>query len=299
MTPKPITKAVIPVGGWATRFLPTVKSYAKHLIPVLDRPQIQWVIEELLGAGITDICIVHREDDLSIKKYFEPNPLLDDYLASTGKASRMDSYNSMMSRITKLTFIPQLKTSGYGNGIPVILAKDYIGDEPFVYLWGDDLTIEANPGHFLSEMIKLYQTHQPDAVVATQEVPWEEVEKYGTMKYHPNPQFPHQVIDIPEKLPRSQAPSNMINGARFIVSPKVFDILEHLEADRGEIWFTQATSVLAKTGVVITADYREYDALWNTTGDPQNWLKANLILAMRDPNYQNVVKSVIVDPSTL
>ena len=113
------------------------------------------------------------------------------------------------------------------------------------------------------------------------------------MKYHPSPVLPHQVIDIPEKLPRDQAPSNMINGARFIVTPKVIDILGQLELDRGELWFTQAASVLAKTGKVITANYRDYGATWITTGDPLNWLKANLMLAQKNPAFKDEISSLV------
>lgn len=288
-----ISKAVIPVAGWATRFMPTVKSYAKHLIPVLDKPQIQLVVEELLGAGITDICIVHRENETTIKDYFTPNPELDDYLKATGKESRLDSYRDMMSRITKLTFIPQPKNMPYGNGVPIICAQDYIGSDPFVYLWGDDLTVEPEPGRFLQEMIRQYEQYQPDVILAVQEVPWEEVEKYGTMKYHPNPVIPNQVIDVPEKLPRSQAPSNIINGARFIVTPQIISVLKALELDRGELWFTQAASSLAKSGKVMTVNYHEFDADWMPTGDPLNWLKANLALALRHPQYREAILSFI------
>ena len=178
------------------------------------------------------------------------------------------------------------------NRVPLILSRDYIGHDPFIYLWGDDLTIEDNPGHFLLEMIKLFEQQQPDLILATQEVPWEEVEKYGTMKYHPNPKLKNQVIDIPEKLPRAQAPSNMINGARFIVTPQIIDILDHLQLDRGELWFTQAASVLAKTGTVITANYHDYGAIWNTTGDPLNWLKANLTLALKNPTFSEPIRQL-------
>lgn len=288
-----ISKAVIPVAGWATRFMPTVKSYAKHLIPVLDKPQIQLVVEELLGAGITDICIVYRDGETTIKDYFTPNHELEAYLKESGKESRLDSYRTMMSGIKNLTFIPQTKNMPYGNGVPIICAQDYIGSEPFIYLWGDDLTLESQPGRFLGEMIKQYEQYQPDIILGVQEIPWEEVDKYGTMKYHPNPTIPNQVIDVPEKLPRDQAPSNIINAARFIVTPKVIEVLKALELDRGELWFTQAASSMAKTGKVMTLNYREYDAVWMPTGDPLNWLKANLAYALRNPQYRDAVLDFI------
>ncbi|HEX8923803.1 MAG TPA: sugar phosphate nucleotidyltransferase [Patescibacteria group bacterium] len=292
MTPK-ITKAVIPVAGWATRFMPTVKSYAKHLVPIVDKPQIQLVVEELLGAGITDLCIVYREGETTIKDYFTPNPVLEDYLKSTGKESRLDSWRAMMAGITRLTMLPQPQNMPYGNGVPIIVSQEFIGSDPFIYLWGDDLTLEDKPGHFISEMLKLYDQYNPDIILGAQEVPWEEVEKYGTMKYHPEPKIPNQVIDVPEKLPRDLAPSNIINGARFIVTPKVIEVLKKLELDRGELWFTQAASAMAKTGTVITANYKDYGAVWAPTGDPLSWLKANIMVAMKNPAYADSLRALI------
>ena len=146
MPNKPITKAVLACGGWSTRFLPTVKTYAKQLLPILDKPQILWVMEELVNAGITDFCIVHRDGEESLKRFFQPDSNLDSYLASTGKTKAMDSFNSVMSKVKNLQFLPQTSAFPYGTGSPVLVAESFIDADPFVYLYADDLVIEPQPG---------------------------------------------------------------------------------------------------------------------------------------------------------
>lgn len=276
-----INKAVIAAAGWSTRFLPTVKAYAKHLVPVLNKPQIQLVVEELVGAGITEIAIIHRADEKTIRQHFAHDQKLNDYLVKSNKKNLIASLENIRDK-ANLTFIPQNLDLPYGNGTPIIVAKDFIGSDPFFYCWGDDLTIEDEPGKFLRHMMDLYQKYNPDLVLATQEVPWEEVHKYGTLKYQPDSDIPNRVIDVPEKLPREQAPSNMINGARFIVTPKIIDILKQQGLDRGELWFTQAASYFAQNGLVISANYHDTGATWVTTGDPFNFLKANILYGLQD-----------------
>lgn len=291
----PITKAVIAAGGWSTRFLPAVKVYAKQLVPILDKPQIQWVMEELVGAGITNFAIVHRESEETLKQFFAPNAELDTYLKSTGKESAMDSYNVLTSKIKSLQFLPQTKAFPYGNGTPILVAKDFIGSDPFIYLWGDDMTIEAVPGTFLHGAISLFEQYSPAAVECVQAVPWEQVYRYGTVKYQDDPQYPHRISGLFEKLPQDQAPSNIIQGGRFVVSPKIIDVLEHTAVAKGELWFADAINSLCQSDVVITHNYTENNAEWSTTGDPQNWLKTIITLALKNENYASIVNQALAD----
>ena len=139
-----ITKAVIAAAGRGTRFLPVVKQYPKELIAILDKPQIQYLVEELIGAGITDICIVHRHGDPSIKRYFTPDPELENYLEKNQKETYLDSLRSIWSKVN-FKFIPQPRHLPYGNASPVLAAKNFIQNDPFIYLFGDDITIETTP----------------------------------------------------------------------------------------------------------------------------------------------------------
>lgn len=279
-----ITKAIVPCGGYSTRFLPTVKTYAKQLVPILNRPQIYWVLEELIGAGITEVLIVHRDGEDSLIKHFSPDPELNNYLAQTGKETTLDSLNFILSHL-KINFAPQTKKHPYGNGVPILIGKDFVGNDPFVYLWGDDLTIEDTPGTFLKSAINLFNQYQPAMVECVQAVPWEDVHKYGTVKYIDDPKFPNRICALIEKVPKEQAPSNIIQGGRFVCTSKVTEALEKTSVRAGELWLADAVNWLSQQDVVITHNYTENNALWHTTGDPLNWFKANLLLAKKDPNF--------------
>lgn len=285
----PITKAVIACGGYSTRFLPSVKTYAKQLVPILDKPQIQWVIEELIGAGITQIAIVHRDGEKSLISHFTPDPELDQYLKDTGKEKCLDSLRFIWNKIKNLQFLPQTKEYPYGNGVPILVAKDFIGSDPFVYLWGDDITIEDTPGQFLQGAISLFDQHQPAAVEGIQWMPDSELYRYGTVKFTENPKIPGQISALMEKLPVDQAPSNYIQGGRFIVSPKLIDTLKHTAVARGELWFADAINYLSQNDLVLTHDYQKNHALWATTGDPLNWLRVNLLLAKKHPGFKDLL----------
>ncbi|MFA5894525.1 MAG: sugar phosphate nucleotidyltransferase [Candidatus Shapirobacteria bacterium] len=288
-----ITKAIIPVAGWSTRFLPAVKSYAKHLVPVLDKPQLQLIVEELQGAGITDFCIVHRPDETTIKSYFTPNLELDQYLKDNNKQKYLESYHQMLSKINSIEFLPQTPDFPYGNGTPLLIAEKFINNEPFLYVWGDDLTIEEIPGNFVSKMFDDFTKYSADAVIAVQEVPRTEISKYGSMIYSKNPRFPNQIDGEIEKPEADKAPSLMGQGGRFVLSPKIIELLKHQEIDRGELWLTSAIDALAKVGVVLTKNLNEYNAHWMTTGDPLSWLKVNISEALKDPRYAKEISEYI------
>ena len=288
-----ITKAIIPVAGWSTRFLPAVKSYAKHLVPVLDKPQLQLIVEELQGAGITDFCIVHRPDETTIKSYFTPNDELDKYLKENNKQKYLESYHLMLSKINSIEFLPQTPDFPYGNGTPLLIAEKFINNEPFLYVWGDDLTIEEIPGNFVSKMFDDFTKYSADAVIAVQEVPRTEISKYGSMIYSKNPRFPNQIDGEIEKPEADKAPSLMGQGGRFVLSPKIIELLKNQEIDRGELWLTSAIDALAKVGVVLTKNLNEYNAHWMTTGDPLSWLKVNISEALKDPRYAKEISEYI------
>jgi len=147
---KKITKALITAAGRGTRFLPAVKSYAKELVPILNKPQIQYLVEEAIAAGITEICIVHRPSDTSLKNYFTPDSELTDYLTKINKLDAIESLQKIWDS-TKLIFIPQDPTLPYGNASPILAAKSFIGLNPFVFMFGDDLTVEKEIGRYLKK----------------------------------------------------------------------------------------------------------------------------------------------------
>ncbi len=282
-----ITKCVIAAAGRGTRFLPVVKGYPKELIAILDKPNIQYLIEEAIGAGITQIAIVHRTGEHSIEKYFTPDAELEEYLTKNNKLEFLNSLKNIWSK-SKLTFIEQASNLPYGNASPLLAAKDFIGNDNFVYMFGDDLTVEPIPGQFLSKMISTFDQYQPSVVIAVKDVGKEEISRYGSAQYISDPQYPNRISAMLEKLPPNLAPSTMAQSGRFVVSAsKIFPVLNTQGLSRdNELWFADAENTLAKTDVVLTQAF-EGDQDWLTTGDPLRWLEANITIALKNPAFHD------------
>lgn len=287
----PIKKAVIAAAGRGTRFLPVVKSYPKELVPLLSKPNIQYLIEEAIGVGITEISIVHRLGDTAISRYFSPDPELEEYLRTNNKEEYLNSLREIQSK-TRLTYIPQPTNLPYGTGSPVLAAKEFVGSDDFAYFYGDDFILEPKPGQLLSKMISKFNQYQASGVMAVQEVPREEIYRYGSVKYIEDPKYPDRMSQICEKLPSDQAPSNSVNIGRFVVSNKILDYIDtnQLSKDK-ELWFTDALTNLANSGVVLTQ--KTEGETWMTTGDPLRWLKANISVALSNPDYNSDLKEYI------
>lgn len=280
-----IQKCVIAAAGRGTRFLPVVKSYPKELVPILSKPNIQYLIEEAIGAGITEIAIVHRVGQHSIEEYFTPDPDLEKYLTENNKLQYLDSLKTIWSK-AKITFIEQPIDLPYGNGSPVLAAKDFIGQDDFVYMFGDDLTVEPVPGQFVSKMMATFNQYSPASVIAVKDVGKEEISRYGSAKYIEDTKYPNRISAMLEKLPADQAPSTFAQGGRFLVTSKVFSLLKTQGLSRdGELWFSDASNTLAKQGIVLTQAF-EGEENWLTTGDPLRWLVANITLALQNSEYK-------------
>lgn len=281
-----ITKAIIAAAGRGTRFLPVVKAYPKELVPILSKPNIQYLIEEAIGAGITDIAIIIRSGETKIKNYFSPDENLEKYLTENNKIEYLDSLKAIWNK-AKLTFIEQPLNLPYGTGSPLLTAKDFLGQDPFVYMYGDDLTVEPVPGQFLSRMIATFEKYQAAEVIAVKNVSPEEIHLYGSAQYINDPKYPNRISAMLEQRPADKAPSTFAQTGRFVITSKVFPILEQqgLSAN-GELWFSDASNTLAKTDVVLTESFEDNED-WLTTGDPLRWLKANITFALQDPNLKS------------
>lgn len=288
---KKIKKAVIAAAGTGTRFLPAVKSYPKELIPILSKPNIQYLVEEVVGAGIDQIAIVHRPGDSKIKKHFTPDAKLEKFLEKTNKSHYLDSLKHIWKKVKNFQFIPQYSRLPYGNASPVLAAKNFIGTDPFIYAYGDDLVLEKNPGKVLAGLISTFDKYQPDAVAAAAEFPWEDFNRYSSIKFKKGG-IPNQIEDVIEKPEsREKAYSNFNMGMRFAVSTKAFQVLEKQKISRGELWFTDTIRQLAKKGLVIAQPIK--NAKWMTTGDPIRWLKVNIEMGLRDKKISKELRSFI------
>ena len=284
-----ITKAVIACGGWSTRFLPTVKTYAKVLVPILDKPQIQYLCDELAINGINQIAIVHRHGEKSLRQHFSPNLELDEYLSKTNKSQYMDSLTNLFKKV-KFTLIPQSNSLPYGNGTPILSAKNFIGNDSFIYMYGDDLMIEKKPGSFLSKAINTFTSQKAEAVCAAQPVPMNQINRLSSVKIKAKTN--NQIETVIEKPDPKDAPSNLCIFGRFIFSNKIIKVLTKTAVARGELWLTDAINNLSQTDKVLV-EPTDKDSYWHTTGDPLNFLKANLAIAYLNPDLKKDLTSYI------
>ena len=263
---------MIAAAGYGTRFLPATQAYPKELLPVLGKPVIQLIVEELVGAGIKEILIVYRPGNSLIKRFFYGNGELNGFLKKVNKSHLLDEVNRIKD---KIRFLAQPRKFAYGTGSPVLAAKKFIGKDPFVFVYGDDLIMEKKKGQFLAQLIKIFEKYQAAAVFGAQKVPWNEVQRYGSIRFKKESQIPYQVETVEEGLFKDKAPTNLVQFGRFVVSPEVITVLKNQKLSaKNELFFTDAMKALAKTKTVIA--YPIENAKWLTIGDPERWLQTNI-----------------------
>ncbi len=272
-----ITKAVIAAAGLGTRFLPATKAVPKEMLPLLDRPILQHVVEEAVNSGITDIVLVTRRGSHAITDHFDSAPELERTLEATGKSDYLEEVRRV-SRLANFAFVRQGDDLPYGNGSPVLAASSFIGrDETFVYMFGDDVIDADPPG--LRQVMDAYQRYQPAAAMAAYEVPWEETHLYGCIKLKEDTDAP-EIEDLIEKPEPGKAPSNLIQIGRFVVPYEIIEILERQVLGKGgELWMADAMLTLAQRKRVIAQPIK---GTWYTTGDPLRLLQTFIALALKD-----------------
>ncbi|MCK4340712.1 MAG: UTP--glucose-1-phosphate uridylyltransferase [Phycisphaerae bacterium] len=273
-----IKKAVIAVAGYGTRFLPAVKVVPKELLPILDKPIVQYLVEEAVDAGIEDIVLVTRSGTGLIADHFDSSRALEVHLAEQNKPD----YLAMIQALPKMANFCQIRQGRhlpYGNGTPLLAAKDFLGDEPFAYMFGDDVVFSETP--CIKQLIDVYLKHQPAAVVAFQEVPPAEISRYGSALLKPGTE-PKELEHIIEKAPHDKAPSLLAQLGRFVLSPRIIEILERRELGLGnELYLTDAIDKLCREACVIA---HPIEGEWHTTGDPLRFLITNIECALRRPD---------------
>lgn len=279
-SPTPVTKAVIPAAGLGTRFLPATKAQPKEMLPVVDKPAIQYVVEEAVAAGLTDVLIVNGRNKNSIEDHFDRAPALEAALEAKGDHARLASVVES-AQLGQVHYVRQGEPLGLGHA--VLCARSHVGNEPFAVLLGDDL-IDVRDA-ILPAMNAVRREHG-GTVLCLMEVPSETVHMYGCAAVEPT-DVPGvvRVTDLVEKPPAGEEPSNLVLIGRYLIDPAVFDVLERTEPGRGgEIQLTDAllelASMPAQAGGGVHAvifDGRRYD-----TGDKLSYLKANVILASDD-----------------
>ncbi len=240
-----VRKAVIPAAGLGTRFLPATKAQPKEMLPLLDKPAIQYVIEEAVRVGITDILIITGRGKRSIEDHFDRSIELEYFLESRGKFEELKQVREI-SDMASIHYIRQRDPLGLGHAVAV--AEEHVGDEPFAVLLGDDIMTESNP--LLAEMLRVHDRYGR-SVLAAMEVSRDDVSLYGCIE----PEFVEErlarVISIVEKPTPEDAPSNLAAIGRYVLTPEVFGALRHLEPGvGGEVQLTDAINALAQEQAV-------------------------------------------------
>ena len=288
----PVKKAVIPAAGLGTRFLPVTKSVPKELLPILDRPMLQYVVEEAAEGGVEEVIVVTAPGKEGIASYFQPSPALERRLSESGAQDLLDKVLHA-SRIARVSFVIQEEALGLGHA--VLTAREAVGDEPFVVILPDDI-VHHTPG-VVAQMAAIFD-RTGVGVVAVEPMPWETVHNYGVVDAEPvsHPELAegdglHHVRGLVEKPPREEAPSNLSIVGRYILPPDIFDCLERTPPGaKGEIQLTDGLLLLLESMELYAYEFRgiRYDG-----GQPLGLLRASLEYALRRDDTRAAVREML------
>ncbi len=265
-----IKKAIIAVAGSGTRLLPVTKAMPKEMLPIVDTPIIQLVVEELVEAGIEDIIFVTRWDKKPLEDHFDHSSALENDLRKSGKNELADKIENI-AEMANFIYIRQ--KGPYGNGTPVLSAANLVDNEPFVFVWGDDLV--KSKVSFTKQMVEDY-AENGNLMIGVQKMPKEVLSRYGIVKLKEGTM---EIEDIVEKPAIEEAPSDLADFGRMILNQDFINILRNTALGKGnELWIVDAIKTYVKNGGKFMAKEIK-DGEWLTTGDPLNYLKANLAYA--------------------
>jgi len=275
---KDIRKVVIPVAGWGTRSLPATKNIPKEMLPIYNKPVIQYVVEEAQRAHIKDVIFVTNRDKNVIEDHFDHNLQLEDVLERAGKLDKLEEVRRVAEMINILS-VRQKRQLGLGHA--VMCARELVGDEPFAVMVGDDLMFSGVPG--IGQLIEVAMAEKMP-VIGVMEVPWEKVSRYGIIDGEEVAPGVYRVRDMVEKPKREEAPSRMAIVGRYVLTPDIFDYLEKVKPGHGgEIQLTDALQAMAKERgmMAVRMAGMRFDA-----GDWAEFLSANIYFALQDESLR-------------
>lgn len=281
-----VKKAVIPVAGFGTRFLPYTKAVPKAMLPILNKPAIQIITDEVVKSGITDILFIVGYKKEIIENHFNPSPKLEETLIKNNKTN---FYNMIKEPETmaNVSFIEQTTLDGTGGALK--LAKEFVGDEPFAVLFGDD--VMYNDGDPVTkQLIDVYSDTQK-TVIGCKRVPLKDVPKYASVEYDNVDRNRYNVTKITEKPPMELVKSDLSPLGRYVCTSEIFDIIDTLKpAVNGELQFTDALDIISRTqgATALVFDGTRYDM-----GGQIGYLKANIEFGLRDKEISEELKSYL------
>lgn len=288
-----IRKAVIPAAGFGTRFLPETKAMPKEMLPIVDKPTIQYIVEEIRASGIEQILIISGHAKRAIEDHFDSSPELEQHLYESGKMDLLREVRKVAS--VKIHYTRQQYMRGLGDAI--LCAKDFIDGEPFGVILGDDVVYNANGEPALRQLMDQYEK-TGGTVIGCQVVRPEMVSSYGIVDGKPTDD-PNllKVKDMIEKPSMEEAPSRFAALGRYVITPDVFEVLEQTKPGKvGEIQLTDALRVMARNGSVYAYNFtgKRYD-----TGNKLGYLKATVEFALRRPDlgpqFREYLKKLLAD----
>ncbi|OIR16628.1 MAG: UTP--glucose-1-phosphate uridylyltransferase [Marine Group III euryarchaeote CG-Bathy1] len=279
-------KAVIPAAGLGTRFLPLTKAQPKEMLPVVDKPTIQWVVEEAINANITDIAIITGKHKAAIENHFNPSPDLEDSLKRRGKEEDLAKVKQV-SNLANITFIRQESQKGLGDAI--LCAKDFVGDDPFAVLLGDTICV-GNP-NCTKGLVDIFNNHhQP--VFAVEKIAMEDTRRYGVMSGDKIEDSLFNVDSLVEKPEPSDAPSNLGVLGRYIFTPDIFNYQSQVNAGvGGEIQLTDAMNMTAQNNSLLAW---KFSGTRFDIGTMEDWFRSHLILS-HQYKWGKVIKDISED----
>lgn len=276
-----LKKAVIPVAGLGTRFLPATKTVPKELLPIVDIPSIQYVVQEAVDAGIEEIIFVTGRGKDGIEDHFDEAPELEQVLAERGN----DEMIKMLRRIAEMTEVVSVRQKKpLGLGHAVLCARDLVGNEPFAVMLADDLIASATP--CIRQLLDIFQSTN-ESVIALMEVPQTEVHQYGVIKGKVMKERLYEVEGMVEKPPAKDAPSRMAIIGRYVLRPEIFPILQNLPSGKGgEIQLTDGLAQLVRERKVYGCEFTgdRYDI-----GDKFGFVRATVAFALKRPDLRDKV----------
>ena len=285
---KKVTKAIIPAAGYGTRFLPQTKAMPKEMLPVVDKPVIQYVVEEAVASGIEDIILVTGPSKRAIEDHFDRTYDLEYFLEKAGKEKQLEE----IRRLAKLANFVYVRQKGaYGNAIPVLSAKHLIGkEEPFAVLWGDEFIYSKPPR--LKQLIDAFEKYNHTVISGVRIERKEDLAKYGISKIERIESNIFRILDIVEKPTPDKAPSNLATHGAYVFTPSIFDYINQLKPGKGgELWLPEAVGYMLKKEPVLTVEIK--NGKYYDTGDKLGYLKTVIDFACEHPEFGSDVKQYI------
>jgi UTP--glucose-1-phosphate uridylyltransferase len=275
-----IKKAVIPAAGFGTRFLPFTKAVPKEMIPLVDKPVIQYVIEEAAAAGITDILIVISSGKMAIQEHFNPDAGLEARLAATGKTELLEELRRI-NKLANLHYVYQQELNGLGDA--VLYAKSFIGSEPFAVLLGDTV-LSSDRKPVIAQLLAAYEQTK-SSVIALEEVPMEKTSRYGVIGGESSDGVLYKVNALVEKPAPENAPSNLAVASRYVFTPEIFDYLVTTPRGKGnEIQLTDAMLSMLKNHAMYGCKFagKRHDI-----GNKLDFIKSTVEFALKRPEFRD------------